>query len=143
MQRIGTDGTPQGQVPGQFVGISSTGVVAVADGPGTRLLSGPGLETAAIIPATYTSVVWAPDNARYAATHFEGDSIDLADGAARRTVTVGDITPRMLAWSPDGRFVLVAGEIASDPVIVFVDSATLDTRTVLVDAHPLAARVVP
>ena len=116
-------------------------VTAAAEGLEALVLEKTGLYGGTT--ALSAGVVWAPDNARYAAAHFEGDSLDLADGAARRTVMVGDIRPRVLTWTPDGRFVLVAGEIASDPVIVFVDSATLDTRTVLVDAHPLAARVVP
>ena len=143
VQRIGPTGEPEGLVVGQFVGISPDGMVAVLDGPITRLLTGPSLEESAVISSRYTSVVWAPHSARFAASNFETDSVDLADGSARRTVAVGDIGPTILAWSSDGRFVLVSGELEEKPVIVFIDAVTLGTWTVRLDSYPVAATVIP
>lgn len=143
VQRLGPDGQTLGTASGQFVGISPGGTVAVREGVVTRMLTGPSLEESTMVPTPYTSVAWAPGEARFAATDFEAKSVDLADGAARRTVAVGDIGPSIMTWGPQGRFVLVSGHVESDPVIVFIDAATLDTWTILLDANPVAAAVVP
>lgn len=142
VERIDALGTTLGSVDGVFVGSSPDGVIAVSDGFTTRLVSGESLTQQDVLGGVYHSMVWA-DDGRIAAADRESTRVDLIDGSATRSVEVGGIGPAVLTWSPDGRFVVASGHAGEDPVLVFIDSATLDTTILLVSAHPVAAVALP
>jgi hypothetical protein len=143
VRRFDIDGNLTGAVPGQFVGISPKGQVAVSTGRATEFRRDADLAPGATISGVATSARWSPTGARLAVTNVAGDTVDIIDGTARLTVSVGEIRPWILAWSPDERFVLVGGESGGETLITFVDTASLQIRTVFLDAAPIAAVVVP
>lgn len=142
IERVNVLGTLLATVDGFFVGASPDGQVAVSDGVTTRLVDGASLDQTAQFGAVYHSMAWTGDG-RIAAADREGTVVDLIDGAAIRSVEVGDIGPSVLTWSPDGRFIVASGHAGDDPVLAFIDSATLDLTVLLVSGHPVAAVALP
>lgn len=140
VQRIGPEGRVAGSAPGTFVGMSPNGDVAVAIGAVTIIYSGAAMERRSQLSGAYSSIAWTGD--RIAATSAERSQVDLIDGAATRSVDVGPIHPTVLTWSADGRFVVVSGHVAEDPILLFIDSASLDTTSIIMTGCPVAATAV-
>lgn len=143
VRRWALDGEETGVTTGMYVGHSPGGQVAVLDGRSTRFLTGVALEESAVLPEPFTSVAWSTDGSQLAAANAERDTLEIFQGAARTTISVGPIRPSILTWDATGRFVIVTGRVEGESVLVFVDSAGLDVRTVLVPASPVAGVVVP
>jgi hypothetical protein len=138
--RVTETGIETGAAAGMFVGLSPAGHVAVSDGTSVRLHTGPELEPSARLGAPATSMRWAPGARRLAFVDREGRTVDIVEGAARTTVDIGAIRPRVLTWDATGRFVVLAGDRGpAESLLAFVDTVTLDVRTVSVSASPVAA----
>ena len=140
--RLSPQGTPVATVEGWYIGASPTGRMAIGTEGRTVVLDAATLSPVPSLPSQYSSVAWA-DDGRMAATHFESTVVDLIDGSGVRSVDIGQIQPTALGWSADDRFVVLAGHAEADPVLVFVDAATLDTTTLFVSGHPIAAVALP
>lgn len=135
--RYTPDGAETAEAEGAFIGFIPDGRIALGLDRQTFLIDPVDLQADEILAAGYTSIAATADG-RLAATDSESTTVDLIDGKAVRTVDIGQLRPVALAWGPRQRFAIVAGHADDEPVLVFIDAATLDTTTLFVGGHVAA-----
>lgn len=145
VSRVSLDGEVVAEVEGVFAGLAPDGTVAVgsatdlAAGP---VLYGPEMEAIGSLDGPAGQVLWSPDLGARAAI-FPGPVVEVRSGGHATTFAVPLENPTLKAWSPDGRFVVVAGVRDEVATLAFADTADASVNTVRLSAFPVDVRVIP
>jgi hypothetical protein len=140
--RITVDGEIAGEAEGVLAGVAPGGVIVVAstlDAAALPVLYGPDMAPVGELQGPAGHVLWSPDGSKRAAV-YPGPVVEVRDGESTTSLAVPLDNPRLEAWSPDGRFVVLTGVRDEIPTLAFVNTWRSTVSIVRLSAYPISVR---